>query len=476
MNRRSTGRALEAAAELLSSIDHSERASLTSSELVAVMHEARRFADRAAALAATVTTEVEAKKSAEAATSTPLTSLISTVEARDARDAAKEVFRAQEVAHHGMVRDAALAGDITTLQAQAVTRGMATLPPLPDDVLARVEARYLEHAEGGATPRKLRSLAPQVLAEVAPEHVPSRESQQDHLAAQRQQAVRDRYFSYTDTGRGSIKFHGLLPELEAAQLISLVEGYVERDRRAARRRLEGLREAKAGPDEIRRLRTQDLDRSAGQRRADALVQVIAGHRNAPTVAGDKPRVVVEMTLAELQERAEEARLVTGRDRKPLAAGELRRLLCDAEIMPVVLGGQSEILDVGQEKRLVTRAMRRALALRDGGCAFPGCEAPPVACDAHHIVPWWAGGPTSLVNLVLLCPHHHSLVEPPRHGTRDQWRVIMDPISQRPRIIPPERHRAYQRTPSTRGGGGGASPPGGGAGPPANPPEGRPPLT
>lgn len=80
MNRRSTRQAVTSAAELLTSIDHAQRQSLTSSELVTVMQEARRVADRFAALADTVTAEVVTKKSAEAATSTPLTSLISTTE------------------------------------------------------------------------------------------------------------------------------------------------------------------------------------------------------------------------------------------------------------------------------------------------------------------------------------------------------------------------------------------------------------
>ena len=95
--------------------------------------------------------------------------------------------------------------------------------------------------------------------------------------------------------------------------------------------------------------------------------------------------------------------------EPLSAGELRRICCDAEIVPVVLGSASEVLDVGRAQRLVTPGLRAALIARDGGCAFPGCDAPPSRCEAHHVQPWYLGGPTALWNLALLCHSHHPIV-------------------------------------------------------------------
>ena len=123
--------------------------------------------------------------------------------------------------------------------------------------------------------------------------------------------------------------------------------------------------------------------------------------------------------------------------EPLSAGELRRLCCDADLIPAVLGAASEVLDVGRSCRLVTPAIRTALTLRDGGCIFPGCQAPAIVCDAHHDVPWWAGGVTSLWNTCLLCAQHHALVEPAKYGLRDQWeiRIAADGI---PEAIPPAR--------------------------------------
>ncbi|TDW75499.1 HNH endonuclease signature motif containing protein [Kribbella pratensis] len=88
----------------------------------------------------------------------------------------------------------------------------------------------------------------------------------------------------------------------------------------------------------------------------------------------------------------------------LSAAAIRRLACDAKVIPLVLGSNSEPLDVGRAERLVTRAMRRALNVRDKGCVV--CGAPPIHCDAHHLRSWIDGGETAIHNLVLLCRAHH----------------------------------------------------------------------
>ncbi|MBO1754871.1 HNH endonuclease signature motif containing protein [Allobranchiibius sp. CTAmp26] len=93
----------------------------------------------------------------------------------------------------------------------------------------------------------------------------------------------------------------------------------------------------------------------------------------------------------------------------LDAGTLRRLACDADLIPAVLGTDSEPLDVGRAKRLFTGGLRTAIIHRDQHCTFPGCDRPPDWCDAHHVRPWWAGGETTLTNAALLCARHHTIV-------------------------------------------------------------------
>src|SRR5699024_6259473 len=83
--------------------------------------------------------------------------------------------------------------------------------------------------------------------------------------------------------------------------------------------------------------------------------------------------------------------------------------CDCTALPVTVNGDSVPLDVGRSERIFPLAIRKALQVRDGGCAFPGCGRPVSWCDAHHIRHWQDGGETSLDNGVLLCRHHHTVI-------------------------------------------------------------------
>ncbi|XKH52039.1 HNH endonuclease [Citricoccus nitrophenolicus] len=88
---------------------------------------------------------------------------------------------------------------------------------------------------------------------------------------------------------------------------------------------------------------------------------------------------------------------------------IRQLACEADLIPVVLGGSGEVLDVGRSKRLFTPQLRRAITARDGGCTAPGCSIPAPWCEAHHIHHWEDGGTTSVENGALVCSHHHHAV-------------------------------------------------------------------
>lgn len=101
---------------------------------------------------------------------------------------------------------------------------------------------------------------------------------------------------------------------------------------------------------------------------------------------------------------------------PVAAATLRKIACDADIIPAVLGTQGEILDLGRKTRLFTPAQRLALIARDQGCTFPNCTIPAPWCEAHHITYWSNGGPTTASNGALLCSAHHHLVH------KEQWTI------------------------------------------------------
>jgi len=168
--------------------------------------------------------------------------------------------------------------------------------------------------------------------------------------------------------------------------------------------------------------SQDIpdQRSTDERQADALLELCGLARAAqacPTTGGEPPHVTVTIDWDALRTELGAALLDYGQH---LPASDARRWACDCKIVPIVLGGESEPLDVGRISRTVPLGIRRALVARDRGCAFPGCDRPPARCDAHHVRHWADGGETSLCNCVLLCPTHHRHV----HGTG--WEIIVKP--------------------------------------------------
>lgn len=142
----------------------------------------------------------------------------------------------------------------------------------------------------------------------------------------------------------------------------------------------------------------------------------------PTAGGQPPQLSVLMDYQTLYEQLTQDCPVTGDTRPnatnfisqalftgPISPTTIRPLSCEAELIPAVLGSNGAILDMGRKARLFTVDQRRALIVRDRGCAAPNCTIPAPWCDAHHVDPWKSGGSTSIANAVLLCSHHHHAV-------------------------------------------------------------------
>ena len=115
---------------------------------------------------------------------------------------------------------------------------------------------------------------------------------------------------------------------------------------------------------------------------------------------------------------------------PISAQDVRRMACECTVLPVLLGTDGIPLDVGRAIRVFTKELRRAVEVRDIGCAFPGCGRGAAWCQVHHILHWADGGPTSLDNAVLLCGAHHRLIH------HNQWTVRLGP-DRRPEFTPPD---------------------------------------
>ena len=145
------------------------------------------------------------------------------------------------------------------------------------------------------------------------------------------------------------------------------------------------------------------------RRADALLEIIGRGVGAPEGVTRTPRtqLVVTMSFEAIFDKLRGAGVCA--NDAVLSPETVRRLACEASIIPMVLGGRSEVLDQGRNERFFTTAQRRAIARRDGCCTFPGCTIPPQWCDAHHVKHWIDGGDTNLGNAALLCGRHHTVV-------------------------------------------------------------------
>lgn len=159
-----------------------------------------------------------------------------------------------------------------------------------------------------------------------------------------------------------------------------------------------------------------LDEPQPTRAQNLLIGLVSACRIAlagdglPASGGHRPQVMVTLNYRDLMQDLNKAgnagHAVFSHQ---LSARSIRKLACDADIIPLVLGGEGQVLDVGRAKRLFPAYLRRALVARDKGCAFPDCTVPATWCEAHHIVPWASGGTTSLSDGVLVCSRHHHVL-------------------------------------------------------------------
>ncbi|MGL5928573.1 MAG: HNH endonuclease signature motif containing protein [Dermatophilaceae bacterium] len=166
-------------------------------------------------------------------------------------------------------------------------------------------------------------------------------------------------------------------------------------------------------------------RPAGQRRVEALTEVVSRgaaldvdeHTGADGAAGSAVALHVTVPLADLYDTVTGGATEVGAGEvlgsvassTLIGPGQLRRIACDAVLIPYVLGSAGEVVDQGLAVRLFTRAQRRRLTVRDKGCTYPGCGAPALWCIAHHVRWWEHHGPSDIGNGALLCRRHHTVV-------------------------------------------------------------------
>ena len=156
------------------------------------------------------------------------------------------------------------------------------------------------------------------------------------------------------------------------------------------------------------------------RQAQALIALVNGASQSASEVPTRAEIVVHVDLETLQHGLHAGgtcRTALGAD---LPVETVRRLACEAEILPVVLDGRSVPIDVGRSKRLATVHQRRALEAIHPTCAIPDCEVIFDHCNVHHIDYWENGGSTDLNNMIPLCSRHH-------HAAHEGgWKLKLDP--------------------------------------------------
>lgn len=299
-----------------------------------------------------------------------------------ARQAVRTARRLRELP----VMEAALReGDISREHVQVVAGAMAATPARRDTIAA-AESTFCEAAE---------RLDPGQLAKVVTRWTHT----VDPMGAlESEQAIHaQRFFSASRTFDGAVSISGLLGPEQGAVVMSALEAVATTDYRETRTANGGDGSAD--------------DRSAGQRRADAFVDLCRSYLDvgfAPEIAGVRPHVQLTVPLATLTAPCGQAGHEPGEleGAGPVSGEVARRVSCDALIAAMGIDVTGAPLTYGRSMRTVDPRLRKVLNQRDRGCRFPGCDRPVAWVQAHHIRHWAHGGPTDPDNLVLLCSFHH----------------------------------------------------------------------
>ncbi|HJQ05777.1 MAG TPA: DUF222 domain-containing protein [Nocardioides sp.] len=298
-----------------------------------------------------------------------------------AQAARADLHLATDLQAHPLTAAAMRAGDVNTAQARVIIRAVDKLSDEVDDLTrARAEKHLIELA-ATHDPRDLQVLGTKILEVVAPAIA---EAELGKALEREEQAARDKCsVKMQRRGDGTTKITALVPDSIAERLTTYLDA--EDSPRVTKSRSRGEAFCR-------------------------LLEVLDPSR-LPDHGGDATAVVVTIPLENLLNDLGSAMLGS----TVISASEARRLACTAKIIPAVLGGKSELLDLGRAQRFYTAALRKAMRLRDGRCRAEGCSIPATWCEAHHLKPWAEGGKTDLADGVLLCSHHHHRAHDSRYS-------------------------------------------------------------
>src|SRR4051812_31628952 len=291
--------------------------------------------------------------------------------------------------------DAVAAGAVSAAQTDVIVDCLERIPPAAPAAAGPVAERLLVEAARFEAPRQLRRTAAELLTRLDP----------DGLEPIEDRADRRRSFTLATKPDGTSSPRGSW----TAEVTAVWEAILDS--------LAAPQPAEDGmPD----------DRSPGQRRHDAMADAatrLLRSATLPAAGGSPVTVLATTTITDLTTAAEATPKTGGLallgHGQVVSAKALLALAGEAEVLPVVFTDTGGILAYGTGRRLATRGQRLALAARDGGCSFPGCDRPAAWTEVHHVLEWINGGSTDLDNLCLVCRFHH------RNFQKYGWQVHIE---------------------------------------------------
>jgi hypothetical protein len=301
-------------------------------------------------------------------------------------------------------REAFAGGHINEDQVRVIVRAAEKMPE------AATAAQRLAAEEGlvakavaGMNSRRLRQAARRMLEVVSKDLADQQEA--DQLGEEEETAEIETWMTLRDNDDGTVTGRFVIPELQAHLLRAALER-LSAPRRWGRNRAGEQVDDPTLPGEGHTLNWSEAMGAAFTELIEHLPTDGHGRGGAA--------VIVHTELDHLRDGLAGAGLDTG---LRTSAGQARRLACNVGIIPAVLGGSSEVLDLGRERRLHTTGQRRALSLLHDSCAAEGCERPFAWCEIHHPDPWSEGGETTMDNARPLCGYHHRRAHDTRFSVR-----------------------------------------------------------
>lgn len=289
-------------------------------------------------------------------------------------------------------------------QARVIVAALDELPrDVPAELLGKAESHMVAEA-AHFTPNELRKLGKKLLEVIAPDIAEDEERKK--LDRELAKARRSTRLTLKNRGDGTTDLFAKIPDAIAARLKTYLDAHTSPRHDAAT----NGRSTNGGPAGAG---SAYLDPATGQRLPADRVRGIAFcamleriDPNQLPLHGSSPTTL--NVTASLETLRTGLGIGVLDDGTHIPASEVRRLACNANIIPVVLGGKSQVLDLGRKRRFYTGHQRRAMALQHPTCRAEKCTVPAAWCDAHHFAkPWAEGGKTDLKDGRLLCPWHHT---------------------------------------------------------------------